>query len=375
MRAAALKKALAAGQHAAVVGVVEDDGVVGQAILLKLLQPGGDLFIHQRHVVVIPGPICPHLRGVRLVRGDAHLGGVRGCEIQLKLFDGEQAALVGDFVVEHAEERLLRVGPFAPVGIPARGVPRLLHVDGRVVVRLGVVGGVIAGLAQIGGKALKPGGDLALCPHVLGWTAGDRVHAGDEREPRGSANRLGETALEQDALAGQTIQRRGARQRIAVATEESAVVLADQPEDVGPFSGALGCRSGSPAWQCCQYQQTVEDEYQPDPGGIQPDDCAEGKLLSHRVHNTAAQNDGRGYAVLKWTASQARTVASRGSRVGLGCTQCRNPASPARHSLRPPRISQHGSKPATRRRGSRRITSGTELLRRTYGEHTVVIRR
>src|ERR1019366_1622702 len=111
---------------------------------------------------------------------NAHFGRVHRWEVELALLDGKQAALVGDFVVEHAKEWLLRIGTVTPMAGLARCVPRLPWADGRIVVCLGVVRRVIAGLAQMGRKALEPGWDVVLGAHVLSGAASDGVHAGDE---------------------------------------------------------------------------------------------------------------------------------------------------------------------------------------------------
>jgi hypothetical protein len=239
VRPAPMQEALAARRDAAVVAVVEDDRVAGDARLFQRLQLEAALAVHLGDAVVLAGEVGAHLRRVGLVRPHAHFGGISGRHLRAAPVVREKAALVRHLVVVDAEERRAGRRPVFPLRLPAARVPGLFHVDGRVVVRLRVVGRVIARPPQIGREALEKSRDLAGGAHVVGGAAHRRVKAGDEGEARGRADGHRVAALEDDALAGQRVEVRRAGQGVAVAPEEGAVVLAHEAQDVGAFLTAL----------------------------------------------------------------------------------------------------------------------------------------
>ena len=105
MQSGVVRPALAARHAGAVVAVEEDDGVVGEAVLLELVEQPPGLAVHGRDVVVILRPVLPHLRRVGMIGGHADLRGV----VNQRVRPLADLALVRDHVVEDREERLPRV--------------------------------------------------------------------------------------------------------------------------------------------------------------------------------------------------------------------------------------------------------------------------
>ena len=235
VHAALLQEALAAREHAAVVAVIEDDGVLREAVLLQVTQLGGDLPIHDEHVIIITRPVGADLRGVRLIGRDADLGRLQRDEIKIQLLLREQAALVRHLVVEDAEERLGLVLVAAPVGLLTLGGPGVLDADRGIVICLRVVGGEVARLAKQRRETTEPRRDDALGAHVLGRAAGLRAHARDDVETRRRADRTGEAAFVDHPFAGELVERGRAGELVSVAAQEGVVVLAHQAEDVRPI--------------------------------------------------------------------------------------------------------------------------------------------
>ena len=227
MGAAFLQEALAARQHPAVVSVVKHDGVLRQSRVGQFLELGGELAVEVGDAGVVAGPVGAHLGRVRLIGRNPHRGRIKQRGPALR----KQTTLVADLVVEHAEKRLAGAAVLIG-GLFAAGIPRLLDVDRRIVIGLGVVGCVIARGAQIRRKPFEPGRQLALRPHVLGRAAADGIQPADQGEARRRAHRHGETSLIQHALARQLVDGRRLGQRIAVTAQQAIIVLADEPEDV-----------------------------------------------------------------------------------------------------------------------------------------------
>ena len=166
-----------------------------------------------------------------LARGDAERG-VRG------VFRRGDPALVAGRRVEDGEERLTG-RPVPVVGPAAALVPGVAGV-GDVVIGLGIVGAVVAGVAEVLGVEADRSGmrtRLRWC-----WMpSDDGVHPGDQGAPGRRADRgVGEGVPEADALGRQPVEVRRLGERVAVAAEVRAVVLAGDPEDVRPIGRGGG---------------------------------------------------------------------------------------------------------------------------------------
>ena len=228
--------AFAARQAGAVVGPVENNRILGEAIGGELGEddPGSG----SGDAVVVERPIAADFRGVGAVGGDGDFGGV----VDGRCAGFYRLALVALGGVDDGEERLAG-GAVFPVGLSGRGVP-----DGgrfcEVVVLLGVIGGGVAGFAEERRRYFLAGGIVDHTAHVI--TAGRRVvETGDDRGARGRADRRGGPSVR---LALRT--RREAvdvgRGRVGVAgtAELRAVVLTGDPEDGGLGGGREGREGG-----------------------------------------------------------------------------------------------------------------------------------
>jgi hypothetical protein len=117
------------------------------------------------------------------------------------------------------------------------------HVE--LVVRLGVVGAVIAGAAQVCGEAAHVGRRRVFAAHVAGAER-RRVHARDEARAAWSAHGAdGEGAGVTHAFGGQPVEVGRAGLGVSVAPEVGARVLAGDPQNVGP-----GRRGDRPEGRC-----------------------------------------------------------------------------------------------------------------------------
>ncbi len=227
------QRPLAPRQAHAVVAEVHDDGVIGQPRRLELGQPVAHLRVHLRQPVVVLRPVAPHLRGVRVIGGDAYPGGV----VHRLVGPLADAALVGDAEVEHREERHRPRPPVPRTVAPVRLVRRLVPHPARlldVVVLLRVVRRVVASRAQELREHRHPVGQPHPAAHVVG-TDGRRIHPGDDGGPGRRAHRRVRPRVQVDRAAlGQPIQIRRVGVRVAVGPERRPVVLAAQPQDVRP---------------------------------------------------------------------------------------------------------------------------------------------
>ena len=140
--------ALAARHHTAVVAKVKNERVLQQAVLLELADDAPDVAVDDAHPVVVPRLGVAHDRRVGEVRLQHDVIG-RCLGRCLHLFQRKvQPALVRIGERLHVEKRHGLVWPLAPRGLVGGHIPRLLHVDLEVVVRLRVVGGVVTVFAQ-----------------------------------------------------------------------------------------------------------------------------------------------------------------------------------------------------------------------------------
>jgi hypothetical protein len=220
-------------QRAAVVAVVKDDRVLGEAGLGEFGESGADLGVHHGHLIVVVGPIASDFGRVGMIGRQLDFfrrnpeRGLAGL--------GRDLAFVAGGEIEDGEKRLTGRAVFI-VGLSTARVPRLA-IAGQVVVGLRIVGRVVTGRTQDFGVKRERRGDRDATPVVLGAERG-RIHAGDERGPRGGAHGgVGKREAIPDALRGEPVEMRRLRLRIAVAAEVGAVVLAGQPEDIRAFGG------------------------------------------------------------------------------------------------------------------------------------------
>ena len=221
--------AFAARHAGAVVGPVENNGIVGEAIGGELREDSAGVGIGGGDAVVVKRPIAADLGCVGMIGGDADLGGVVSRLSVGTEFD--DLALVTLRGVEDGEERFAG-GAIFPVGGVGRGVP-----DGgsfrEVVVLLHVVAGVVTGLAEELRKHFLTGGIGDHAAHVVA-TGRRAVEAGDDRGARGRADgRNGPGVGVAQGTRSEFIEVRRGRIGIAVGTHLRAVVLAGNPEDVG----------------------------------------------------------------------------------------------------------------------------------------------
>ena len=230
--AAVVGPPLAPGQGA-MVGPHEHRSGVAQPVLFEFVEQ-----VAQQPVAVLdsgvhPGQRLPHLGGVGEI--GRHLDLV---EVDVVVVEEPRPSpgLMGVVQVEHREERLVGVGPVAPVA--SRQVPGGYGRD-ELVVGLVAVGAEVASRPQVLGKAahimgnhrLITGNALAAVmgtdvgAHVMGPQR-HRVHAGDHRAARWRAHRRsGECLGPQAALGRQPVEIRGAGHRIAVAAESRRAIL------------------------------------------------------------------------------------------------------------------------------------------------------
>ena len=71
------RPAFAAWHPAAMVGVIEDDGVVRQTSVRELAEMSARIGIRLTHFVVILGPVLTHFRRVGVIGGNANVRGLR----------------------------------------------------------------------------------------------------------------------------------------------------------------------------------------------------------------------------------------------------------------------------------------------------------
>ena len=227
----------AAGHAGPVIGPVENDRVIGEPVGGELGEDGAGVGIGGGDAVVVERPVAADFGRVRVIGGDANLGGiVDGFALGAEFDDLALVALGG---VEDGEERFAG-GAVFPVGLGGRGVP-----DGgsfrKVVVLLGVVGGVVAGLAEELREHLLTGWISDHAAHVIaarGWA----VEAGDDRGARGRADgRDGPSVGIAEGARRELVDMGRGRVGVAVAAQLRAVVLAGDPEDVGLRGEGGGC--------------------------------------------------------------------------------------------------------------------------------------
>lgn len=236
--------ALAAREAAAVVAPEEDDGIVGEAVSLELIEDVLNLLVHDSDAIVVACPIGADDGGIGIVGGNIGLGGVvffgEGIgEVVVLVIDVHGTGFVRGLDVEDGEERLGFVGAIAPVGLLVALIPGGTG-GGKVVVGLGVVGAVIAGEAEVFGEAADIVGGDDVGAVVLAADGGG-VHAGDDGVAAGGTDGSGgEGAVEADAFGGEAVEVGGGGVIVAVTVEIGADVFGGDPEEVRPGGGRGG---------------------------------------------------------------------------------------------------------------------------------------
>ena len=226
--------AFAARHAGTVVGVVEDNRIICQAIVGELLEVQAGVGIGFGDNVVVLRPVLARLRRVGVVGGDAHLSGI----VELAVWTHAQFALVTFLRVEHSEERLSGLA-VAPMSLARGVVPDQAGLD-EVVILFGIVGTVVAGFAKELREHFLAGGERHHTAHMLG-AGGRGVHSGDNRRARRRAHgRAGPRVRVNHPPSGELIHVRRGGERVAVAAHMRAVVFAGNPENVRAdgFSGS-----------------------------------------------------------------------------------------------------------------------------------------
>ena len=218
--------AFAAGHTGAVVGVVEDDGVVGEAGFFDFFEALASVGVGFADFVVVLGPVLADFGGVGVVGGDADVFGFGDLGVRA----GADLAFVAFGGIEDGEEGLV-FGAVFPGGVAGRGVPEFGGLA-EVVVGFAVVGAVVAGLAEEFGVHLGAFRHGDHGAHVDAAGAG-RVEAGDD----GGAGRGADWGdrpgfFEEHAFGGEGVDVRGAGDFVSVTAHGGAVVFAGEPEDV-----------------------------------------------------------------------------------------------------------------------------------------------
>ena len=232
--AAGVAEAFAAGEHTAVVGVVDHDSTVGEAVLFKFSEALTDLFIHVLDRIRVLGVGLADLGQVRVIGEQLH----RSRIVPGILVVAVSTALVTIADIDDSEKRLVCFPLFPPVGgafsfadIP--GVVVIAATD--VVVGLAGVGCVISGLSQqvriIRDPVVR---NFITASHRLS-AVGDAIHA---RDPAGTSRGTDGSVIEAVAVAksigGELIDIRGPGIRPPVGTHPGdAIVFAGDPENVG----------------------------------------------------------------------------------------------------------------------------------------------
>ena len=234
-----VRPAFAPRHTRAVIAVVQHDRVVGQAVGLEFGKDAPHLHIHLGKLVVVLGPVATHLRRVRMVRRDAHLGRV----MHGRMRSAANLALVTHREVENGEERLARFA-VSPVGLPARVIPDLTRLD-QVVILLAVVRAVIASFAKVLRIQFHVRRKSNPASHVLG-SCRRRIEARDNRRPRRRADRSGRPRIQiAHPPGGEAIQIGRCRVRVPVRTQMRAVVFARDPKDIRSAGVVCGHDSGA----------------------------------------------------------------------------------------------------------------------------------
>ena len=223
--------ALVARHAAAVIGVVEDDRVRRQTSGFEFLQACACGGIGECDLIIILRPVLAHFGRVGMVGRDADFGRIMNGHMRAFA----ELAFMAAHLVEDGEEGLA-VLAVHPMRLAGGYVPHALGLF-QVVVLFAVVRAVVARFAEelrIHLRALWHGHHAA---HVLtagGW----RVHARDDGGACCGAHRCaGPCVFEEHAFRRQSIDVWRIGKRVAVAAHVRPMVLAGEPEDVGPLCG------------------------------------------------------------------------------------------------------------------------------------------
>jgi len=211
----------------------------------------------------VPGPlfsVAAYLGGIGMERGERDLRGI----VDRRVGTPPDLALVRRREVEDREERLALVRAVAEVRLVVALVPGR-HGRGELIVGLGAVGAVVTGGPQVLGEGLDVGRrhgrvgrgqilGLMRGPHVVRPDTGWIHRRDDARAVRRADWRHGIDVVEPHALRRQPIEVRRARDRVSVAAQMRADILARNPHDVraasritgrGPRRSAPGQQTGT----------------------------------------------------------------------------------------------------------------------------------
>ena len=147
VNSAGVYEALAPGEHAAVVGAVNHDGVVSEAILFEFGKALADFLVHLFYGIGILSVGFADLQQVGVIGEQLHLGGIVAGVFVVPV----RLALVAVSVVDDGEKGLAGSALFPPIGdfLTLADIPGIVVVTPPdVVVGLTGIGGVIAGFAQ-----------------------------------------------------------------------------------------------------------------------------------------------------------------------------------------------------------------------------------
>ena len=233
--------AFGARQSAAMVAPEQYNGRIGQPVVFQLFQRVPHHVIHGGNVVIQTRPVLAHHRRVRIVGRQRRLGGVMHLVgrqprnvLPIDVLWRTHLAFVTYQVIEHRKERHpLRTIP--PMRLVAYLIPGRKG-RGEVIVRLRVVGAVIARRPQVFRKAPHLRRRYTLAAHVLRPDSG-RIHRRNNRRTTRRANPIRRKSMGiPQSLRGQPINVRRPGIRIAVTAKVRARILTTHPEDVPRFA-------------------------------------------------------------------------------------------------------------------------------------------
>ena len=220
------RPALAAGHAAAVVAIVEDDGIVCQPGFGEFLQPLARIRIRLTDLVIILRPILPHFGRIGVIGRYTNVLGLG----DLSVGPGANLALVAFGGVEDGEERLA-CSPLFPMRLVGRFIPHLALLA-HVVVGLAVVGAVVACLPQKLRIHLRASGHRHHRAHVQATCAGG-IQARDDGGAGRRTHRSHRPSLfENHAFSRQRVHIRRAGQLVPVTPHLWTMILTGEPEDV-----------------------------------------------------------------------------------------------------------------------------------------------
>ena len=223
LQAAVIRPTLAARHPGAVVGIIENDGVFGEAGGIEFFEARSGIGVRLADGIVILRPIAAHFGRIGMVGGHAHFGRIVNGLVRANA----QLAFVAFRGIENREKRLVWRAVF-PVRLTRRFVPNFAGFR-QVVIGFDVVGAIVTGGAQKLRIHLRAARHRNHAAHMLG-AGRRRIHSANQRAARRSAHRRVRPAKPVNhALFRQSVHvgRRGVT--IAVTTHVRAVIFAGQP--------------------------------------------------------------------------------------------------------------------------------------------------